>query len=133
SVANAYGILNYGTTIFRFSDKKGFAWGSMYTGHTWSKEVEHISELSKDPGDGRRRKFAQQIYTNNHWDEALGLFIVENVRQGSSFRARGSKYDPSTILDQLLNETSQAGFWRTVVRHRLAFLEGHYTDNVPLK
>jgi hypothetical protein len=132
SVASPYGIREYGTVLLRFEDKKGFAWGSMYTGYRWALEVEGVSDLSRHPGDGMIRRFARQIYTNNHWDEALGLLIIENVRAGSTFRGKGASYDKTQILDQLLAEPTQSSFWSRVVRHRLAFLEGHYVDNIPL-
>lgn len=131
SVASPYGIKDYGTVILRFEDKKGFSWGSMYTGFRWGLEVEK-ADLTKDPGDGMRRRFARQIFTNNHWDEALALFIIENVRAGTTFRGKGAAYDKKTIIDSLLAEESKSSFWSTVVRHRLAFLEGHYTDNFPV-
>jgi hypothetical protein len=126
-----YGTKDYGTVIIRFEDRTGFAWGSMYTGYRWALEVEKKS-LTEEPGDGMRRRFAEQIYTNNHWDEALGLFIIDNVRAGTSFRGKGAPYDKSTMLDKLLSIKSRTSFWTLVVKHRLAYLEGHFTDNVPL-
>ncbi len=131
SVASPFGIMDYGTVIFRFEPKKGFAWGSMYTGFRWALEVEK-KEYTAVPGEGMKRRFARQIFTNNHWNEVLGLLIIENVRAGTSFRGRGAPYDKTTILDRLLSESSQLSFWELVVRHRLAFFEGHFTDNIPL-
>lgn len=129
SVGVNYGIEDYGNVLVRFKNKKGFAWGSMYTGLRWAHELEGSTVATPE----MKRRFSKQIYTNNHWDEALGLFIIENVRAGTTFRGKGNPYDKATILDQLIDSKTPTKFWGAVVYHRLAFLEGHYNDIVPVE
>jgi hypothetical protein len=72
TVAPPYGTETYGTVILRFKNDRGFAWGSIYTGWTWTQEV--AQRAVTDPAtDWMKRKFSRQIYTNNHWGEAIAL------------------------------------------------------------
>lgn len=130
TVAPPYGLVDYGTVIVRFENNKGFAWGSLYTGYRWAIEVE--GKNTNEAPNWMKRRFAKQIFTDNHWDQALGLLIIENVRAGTSFRNTGARYDKTKILDELLSSASSTEFWKTIINHRLAFLEAHYTDNISL-
>jgi hypothetical protein len=129
AVAPPYGTQDYGTTIMRFKDKTGFAWGTMLTGYTWTREVAKRS-ITDPATSWMKTAFARLIFTNNHWDEALALQIIQHVRGGTSIRGKGASYDKNTILDELLQAKDRTTFWQKVVRHRLAYFEGKYTDNV---
>lgn len=129
AVGLPYGIENYGTTIFRFKNKEGFAWGSIYTGLSWTVEVAQRS-YNDSASNWMKRRFARQIFTNNHWNEALGLQIIGHIRNGTSIRGKGPSYDKSKILSELLAMKTDVAFWKRVAYFRLGFLEAHYTDNV---
>ncbi len=131
AVSLPYGIEGYGTVIFRFKHRRGFAWGTVYTGWTWVKDVLRKPLTTAD--DEMRRQFAKMVFTNNHWEEAIAYQIIGNVRKGISIRGLGKPYDKDTILAELLSLKNSSDFWDKVIYHRLGFLEGHYTDNVDLK
>jgi hypothetical protein len=131
AVGPPYGIEDYGTVILRFKDQTGFAWGSIYTGYSWTLEVAKKA-VTGHADDSMRNRFSEQIFTNNHWNEALALQIITHIRAGTTLRGKGLAYDKKTILNQLLNERSDTHFWNTVKQHRLAYLEGHFSDNVPV-
>ncbi|MFZ4713745.1 MAG: hypothetical protein ACOYL6_08550 [Bacteriovoracaceae bacterium] len=131
AVAPPYGIDDYGTVLLRFKDRNGFAWGTVLTGWTWVKDV--LKKPLTDASDDMKRKFAEMVYTNNHWEKAIAYQIIGHIRAGASIRGLGKPYDKKTILDTLLTKTRSSDFWGTVAYHRLGFLEGHYSDNVELK
>ena len=131
TVAPPYGTSSYGPVILRFKNKRNFAWGSIYTGWTWTQEV--AKRAVTDPAtDWMKRKFARQIYTNNHWGEAIALQVIGYIREGSSVRGKGAPYDKNKILSELLKISSADDFWKKIVNHRLAYLEAHYTDDIPV-
>ncbi len=131
AVAPPYGIIEYGTVILNIKTKRSFAWGSLYTGWSWTKEVLGKSVFDP-PSEAMKREFAKQIFTNDSFDEAIALQIIEHVRKGTSIRGRGKAYDKSTIIADLLNTSNPAHFWKKIVNHRLGFLEAHYTDDLGL-
>ena len=131
TVAPPYGTMSYGPVILRFKNNRGFAWGSIYTGWTWTQEVAG-RPVTSPATDWMKTKFSNQIFTNNHWGEALTLQVIEHVRAGTSIRGKGHPYDKSTILSDLLKIKDAEDFWKKIVAHRLAYLEAHYTDDVPV-
>lgn len=132
SVSPPYGIQNYGTVIVHLKNNINFAWGSIYTGFSWTREVARRS--ISDPATGwMKTKFSRQVYTNNHFDEAIALQIISNIRSGSTIRGKGQTYDKSTIIKTLLDIDRADRFWRKVNIHRLGYLEAHYTDDLALK
>lgn len=132
SVASPYGIRNYGTVIFKLKDKVKFAWGSILTGFSWTKEVAGRSIFDRATG-WMKRQFSRQIFTNNHFDKAIAYQIITHVRAGTSIRSRGRSYNKSRIIKKLLEAKSYNRFWKRVVDHRLGFLEAHFTDDISLK
>ncbi|MBC74808.1 MAG: hypothetical protein CME64_02215 [Halobacteriovoraceae bacterium] len=131
SAGPPYGIQNYGTVLVRLKNESNFSWGSIYTGFSWTKEV--VGRSIYDPAtESMKRDFAKQIYTNNHYNEAIALHIIHHVRNGTSIRSKGRPYNKATILKELLKITNSDRFWSKVAYHRLGFLEAHYTDDVSL-
>lgn len=131
TVAPPFGTEGYGTVIFNLKPRHGFAWGTILTGYTWTLEV--LRKSVDTPVTGwMKQRFSRMIFTNNHWDEALALQIIGHVRMNSSIRAKGLAYDPKTILRSLLSSKTNNQFWSKVVTHRLAYFEGHYTDDVSM-
>lgn len=131
SAAPPYGIVPYGTVIMRIKNNEGFAWGSVYTGYTWVREI-----LKRSPAlpatDPMKRDFAEFVVSNNHFQEALAFQIIHYTREGGSIRSLGASYDKNAILDTLLASPSNESFWGAVVHYRLAFLEAHYVDDIPM-
>lgn len=131
SAGPAYGINNYGTVLVRLKNESNFSWGSIYTGFSWTIEVIGRS-IYLPATDDMRRRFSNQIYTNNHYNEAIGLHIITHIRSGTSIRSKGYPYDKNAILKDLLKIRKSDTFWRKVSAHRLGFLEAHYTDDLNL-
>jgi len=131
SVASPYGIQNYGTVLVKLKNKVKFAWGSIYTGFSWTKEIAQRSIYDTATG-WMKRKFSRQVFTNNHFDKAIAYQIITNIRAGSSIRSRGHDYDKSKMLKKLLSYTKANKFWEKVVAHRLGFFEAHFTDDISL-
>ncbi len=131
TVAPPYGTDSYGTVILRFKNDRGFAWGSIYTGWTWTQEVAQRA-VTEPATDWMKRKFARQIYTNNHWGEALAIQVITHIRAGSSIRGKGVAYDKNTVIAELLKINKSEDFWKKLVAHRIAYIEAHYTDNIPV-
>lgn len=132
SAGPAYGIQNYGTVLVRLKNESNFSWGSVYTGFSWTLEVMERS-IYLPATENMKRLFARQIYTNNHYNEAIALQIISHIRAGTSIRGKGYPYDKTAILKDLLSIDSADRFWRKVAAHRLGFLEAHYTDDVGLQ
>jgi hypothetical protein len=133
SVSLSYGIQQYGTTIIRVKNDQSFAWGTILTGYTWNTEINKRSRDDERVDNLMKREFARMVFTNNHWDEALGLQIIEHVRKGTSIRGLGVAYEKKTMLKNLLSQSSRGDFWKLITKHRLAFLEGHFSDSLHVK
>jgi len=131
SVGLSFGIEQYGPVIIRIKEKQGFFWGTMLTGFTWNKEILKRGQETAEMDDRHRREFSRFVFTNNHWDEALGLQIISLARYGTSIRGLGVAYDKNTILSELLSQKTRGDFWSKVIRHRLAYFEGHTSDFIP--
>lgn len=131
TVGPPYGIKDYGSVIVRIKNFTNFAWGSIYTGWSWTKDV--AGKPPNQPATNKMKfEFAKQIFTNDDFDEAIALQIISHIRNGTSLKNEGKPYNSHTILDELLQETKSYFFWRKVFQHRLGYLEAHYTDNIPL-
>jgi hypothetical protein len=132
SVAYPNGDNNFGDVIIKIKNKSKFSWGSLYAGHTWIKGILNLnveepitSELKLD--------FARQVFVNNHYAKILSYQIIKNIRQGSSIQSWGKSYNKKQILKKLVSETESSSFWEKIYKYRLAFLEGHYIDNISLE
>lgn len=132
SVAPPYGIQQYGSVLVRLKNDSNFSWGSIYTGFSWTREVIGRS-LLLPATDSMKQEFAKQVYTNNHYNEAIALHIIDHIRNGTSIRSKGAPYNKSSILGDLLQIPRADWFWNKVVRHRLGFLEAHYTDDIGIQ
>lgn len=131
SAGPPYGIQNYGTVLLRLKNDSNFSWGSIYTGFSWTKEVLGRSIYSPAT-ENMKRDFGNQVYTNNHYNEAIALHIIHHVRNGTSIRSKGKPYDRATLIKDLLKISNSDRFWSKVAYHRLGFLEAHYTDDLSI-
>lgn len=129
SIGVPYGTERYGTTIIRVKPGELFGWATIRSGYYWVKSDLGLP-TSVRITDQIRGQFADQVFTDNHWDKAMAFHIIANIRKGSSYYGQGKKYDKSTIMDELLSKTTSDEFWSKVNRHRLAYLEGKYMENV---
>lgn len=132
SVSPPVGIKQYGDVVLKIKNNTKFAWGSIHTGYSWIKEVLNRSIRLPVTSD-MKRKFSNQIFTNNHFNLAIAYQIISNIRNDTSLRSRGAPYAKDSILTELLSQVSSEDFWTLVSRHRLGYLEAHYTDNLELK
>lgn len=132
SAAPPFGITDYGIVIARLKNKSNFSWGSIYTGFSFTREVFRRSIY--DPATLEMKvEFSKQIHTNNHYNEAVALQIIKNIRSGDSIRGLGASYNKRKILKTLLSYDDSDDFWSKISRHRLGFFEAHYTDDVTLQ
>jgi hypothetical protein len=131
SIGVPYGTERYGNTILRLKQGSRFGWATLRSGYHWIK-TDLKKSTSAEPSSDMKREFAEQIITDESWNEAMAYQMIQNIRNGTSYRGQGKAYDKATITDDLLGRSSSNSFWGKVQKHRLAYMEGKHIENVVL-
>lgn len=141
SVGPPEGIPEYGTVEVKLQDDvEVFGWGSIRSPWNFIQEFPENGDDSYKPTPEdatvhNKMWFAAYIYTHEDWDRAYAYYVVKHLREGRSYK--GKPIDQSDRLRNRILSAFEEGdvhrAYQLMNDHRLAYLEGHYSERVPVR